>query len=270
MLIQINAEFESSSTHGEAISEEDLNTFPYNNIGRVFWVNPIADSEDNQYYGTGFYVGEKTIITVAHNHFNEGKKKEQPLTPVFIPGMINGDNIDERIYRKFVLDDIYIHTKYDGNFKTEYDICIAKVIEQGAKSLPECCLQLTSNSEIDKVDVIGYSAKLRKIITFSGTFKERKDNYLTISPAAYIGNSGGPWINKEDKVVGIQSSRSNDWVLCGRNPSTGNNVFKEVPICSHSPILSNTILEAVDKLKKIYNAPEQLNQQRTCSDFELY
>ena len=239
-----NEELEGVSTDIEEISETDLKNFPYNSIGRIFWVNPNEDDECVR-SGTGFYIGDGTVISVAHNFKHQEESVNQTIagrTPVFVPAMVDENDIDGKNYGRYILDDVCIDHMYlnhylDKPFPSQYDICIAKVVLECTKPLPDPFLQLTDSSRIQAgtFDIIGYTQSVGKMVKFSGTFEKQytANNVVVITPAAYLGMSGGPWINDKQEVVGIQSAISSH--------------------CSYSPILSRDILTVVDIMKMIYN-----------------
>ena len=212
--------FEMESTHGKEISEASLKDFPYNQIGKVFWVIPDNPKRDvGAYSATAFYIGDNTVMTSAHNFKNPDERVRKRIagrTPVFVPAMTDKNDIQGKNYSIFVLDDVYIHTKYVRceSFMSQYDICIAKIIPAtvGTRPLTGPGLQLMDNSEIrdGEFNVSGYRWSSGKMVEFSGTFSMKLVECLHVEPAAYKCMSGGLWIRGNGEVVGIQSAVTHD------------------------------------------------------------
>ena len=250
--------FERQSTHGEEISESDLHEFPYNNVGKVFWVFPNDPTRDPPVFcSTGFYIGRNTVITVAHNFERSNNRSNDILaerTPVFVPAMVDKHDIKGKNYGIFILDYVFVHSQYSPtqNFY-RYDICIAKIIKgtESTKPLTDRHLQLTEFvlPESQSVSVIGYKFATGKMIKYLGTTSNEgtPTSSITIFPAAFSGMSGGPWIDNAEIVVGIQSST----LFCYRD---------ERPPISASPILTRAVLDSIDKVILFYekiNCPQE-------------
>ena len=222
----------------------------------IFWVNPDDPCNKSiSHYTTAFYIGSDTVVTVAHNF--EGRLSDES-TPVFVPAMIDKNDIEGRNFGVFILDDIYIHTEFNSSKDYTNDICIAKIIagSEGTKTLKRPCLQLTNNSQLEDgtFQVFGYRCfeqviGSEKMIKFCGTFVQNFKECVYIPPVAYRGMSGGPWIQGEDKVVGMQSTRK---------PTS------RPPTYSSSPIFSNKILDDIAVMQQIYNKNLQTSEGRNC------
>ena len=212
----------------DTVPDEYLKLPPYNSIGKIFWTSD--DPEANVYWATAFYIGDNTVVSAAHNFSNPDEDAEKIISerpPTFVPAMIDKDDVMGRNYGYFFLDDVvYLHSRYQReNFSSEYDISIAKIIA-GNGFFPNhlhfgnrfpCPGDFDLPLELPVRNiwrVIGYDSDSGKMTEFLGYQKESQPQmHLAISPAAYMGMSGGPWIpinGYGNEVEGIQSSKKED------------------------------------------------------------
>lgn len=147
------------------------------------WANPHRVYNEYQSFGTGFFIDNKYILTCAHviedsiktliNIPHEGKKKIQT----------------ELIAVNFDLD-----------------VALLKVIDYQAKSY----LKLGSSSHIqqgDQVKVIGFPMGEDRLKFTSGIISGIQGKFLQTDAPINSGNSGGPLLNKNNLVIGINTQK---------------------------------------------------------------
>jgi S1-C subfamily serine protease len=162
----------------------------YNSVVRI-----ISNNQDNDYYnpsnviteepsiGTGFFIDKNIIITCSH-------VVELAETIYFTIPTLSSNKYKAKI---------------QGICQT-LDIAILQSIEYDSPSFLNITNSDNANLQ-DPIVVVGFPLGRDKIKVTKGIISGSQDGYLQIDSAINSGNSGGPLINSEQKVIGIISSK---------------------------------------------------------------
>ena len=198
----------------------------YRSIGKLV----IDDGTSLGRAATAFYVGNSTVLTVAHAFHDEKFSATNECKVAFIPG-IRGE---EEIYGKFLVQEYKIHPNYSPTSRcAEYDICKA-VIGIGSKSsidstqlipftvmkdgeLQDNCnlvclgypvIQQPAVDQVDSPYTEVYRSYADRLMGVKGVFLDctNKSGLSVDKAQVWKGMSGGPWvIEKSNKVLGVQA-----------------------------------------------------------------
>lgn len=149
---------------------------------KLNWVRPYTNSIDYNSSGTGFFVSSDQIVTCAHVVDNMiSIRVYLPDSEKPIDASIQGISFDRDIALLKVKDH-----KHDN------------IIELG---------DADKVSVGDKATVVGYPLGHTEIKHTVGSINGRQDEFLQVDTTINKGNSGGPLIDSNDKVIGIVSQK---------------------------------------------------------------
>ena len=181
----------------------------YNSIVKIISNNakidikiPYKTDYQGQSIGTGFFFDKKGhILTAAHVIEHSAEI------------WINMPSYGKKIFKANIIS-VY----------PDFDIAVIKIINFKNKEY----LSLGNSDEVklrDDVYVIGYPNNPDYPIITSGTISGSRTNYIQTDTPVNSGNSGGPLLNKNNKVVGVTSAV----IRNSENSSliTPINIFKE-------------------------------------------
>ena len=124
------------------VNDDNLVKRPYCSVGKLFWVR---NETDIIYWATAFYIGLRTIISVAHAFdwprglynrivsFYTGQTRRDPRQAFFVPAMEDKDDIQGKRYGYYKIEDLKILESYRPRrfYQTLispcFDICSAKL-----------------------------------------------------------------------------------------------------------------------------------------------
>ena len=137
-----------TNTEQSAVGLEDLKKFPQQSVGKLFWFKP--GKREPMSFVTAFYVGNGKIITVAHTFDKKecnvetglfNSEEEESLTAVFVPAMINKEDIYGGNYGHYKIvgeprkHPYYTPTKSENGQRvlttSQYDICCVHIGKGG-------------------------------------------------------------------------------------------------------------------------------------------
>ena len=136
--------------------------------------------------------------------------------------------------------------------ENEPDLAIIELDSLPATANPRELLSIdySKMKEDEQVHILGHPAGRPLWHSTLGFFEEEKDNDLRISAAVYFGDSGGPVLNMDGKLIGITKQMNEDDVIALAVPTSAiidlYSTFERVEICS---IYNNTELPIKYEIK---------------------
>ena len=153
----------------------------YNNA--VGWFSPYKLVDNFEAVGTGFFIDEYHILTCAH-------VVETSIKIFFaIPGI--GRELKEAVLVSIC------HDK---------DIALLKAVNHRSNDY----FPLADSDGVhqqDKVTTVGYPMGTDKLKSTSGSISGRQGRYFQTDAPINGGNSGGPLLNSQDEVIGINTAK---------------------------------------------------------------
>ena len=207
----------------------------YNSTIRI-----IANNQDNDYFnpsniimeepsiGTGFFIDKNIIITCAH-------VIESAQTIYFNIPSISSNRHKAKIQ----------------GICPSLDLAILQSIDFESKYF----LDLHNSDNInlqEQITVVGFPLGSDKLKVTKGIISGSQDGYIQIDSAINSGNSGGPLLNTEQKVIGIISSK----VI------NADNIGYAIPINLLSIFKSNSV-------NKVYHSCNLLAKFSNTSEFRI-
>lgn len=185
------------------------------------WKEPFKTSESVQGVGTGFFFDNRGyILTCCHVIINS------------IQVWINSPKYGKQLYKGEVIS-IY----------PELDIAVLKILDFNEK-IHIFDLGNSDNVEAgEEVTAVGYPLGQDKLKITKGIISGRQDSLFQTDTALNPGNSGGPLLSKEGKVIGINSSGFKSDMIENIGFSIPINLFKYIK------------KDMIEKNKKIYFQP---------------
>ena len=118
----------SSSSTPSYVPDDCLTKYPYQSVGKIFWLLP--KTRHIMYHTTAFYIGSGQIMTAAHT-FDKDKLEDNTCIPkaaIFVPAMSDKEDIHGVNYGHYEIVEIYIHKNHNHiNCQPEFDICIVRI-----------------------------------------------------------------------------------------------------------------------------------------------
>ena len=115
----------STPSPPEYVPDDYLTTYPYQSVGKLFWLLP--KTRHIMYHTTAFYIGGGQIMTAAHT-FDKDMLTFIPKAAIFVPAMSDKEDIHGVNYGHYEIVEIYIHKNHDHiNCQPEFDICIVRI-----------------------------------------------------------------------------------------------------------------------------------------------
>ena len=112
------------------VPENMCTHYPYNSVGKLFWFHPWydprhwIDKDKIMYWVTAFYIGNDTIMTVAHTFDKETEVRKRE--GVFVPAMIDNKDTQGKHYGYYRVytKSRNVHPFYEEKDNSaRYDIC---------------------------------------------------------------------------------------------------------------------------------------------------
>lgn len=204
------------------------------------WYAPFRSPFEQESVGTGFFIDSNgTILTCAHV-IEDSMKLE-----ITIP------SLGKKRYSAKVI-----------SLSNEYDIAVIKADFQNEKYL-----EIDDSDKLkqgDEVQAIGYSLGTDKVKLTKGIVSGYQSHLIQTDAAINPGNSGGPLLNKDNKVLAINSQKISSMVADNVGYSVPINLFiylkdkflndekKETPVVVKKPILMCHFSKIDDYIKKYY------------------
>jgi len=221
----------------------------YNAIIRIYSsninydiLNPNNMIIDDTTIGTGFFIYPTFIITCAHVVINSKKI-------LFSNSMVSKNKLEAKI--KFIC--------------YESDIAVLETVDYKSKNY----MSLANSNKIkfqDSIVVIGFPLGCDKIKITKGIISGSENGMIQIDSAINQGNSGGPLINSDNKVIGIITSKIEDATNIGYaipiyflQTFTSTKVLKnKFNLCKMLVSYNNSSKDKIDQIKDILNMSEQI------------
>ena len=191
----------------------------------ALWVVMLPTCEE----GTAFSIANNLIVTAAHVVIDEDTKK-----PVE----------DISIYKSFDQDNIYTLEVIDFNYNADVAICKIK------ESFQETSFFELDNQLTEKLNLLGFpSFQANQHKPHSSEcnlmFKTKifDHDFFSINTPIIGGNSGGPIINSEKKVVGVASKG-----YYGQGEITQSNIVNK---SIHVTILGNNLCSNIQNVQNL-------------------
>jgi hypothetical protein len=182
-----------SASGAREISVDELTKAPYQSVGKLTVhgevkvtdvKGKVTEKADLDLYATAFYIGNSTLLTVAHAFSRTGvsgnggiRTFKETRGGTFTPAMIVQDQDPHNNYGKFVfrpgwLGGYLLHPRYDPlQRNAQYDVCKVTI-----------CKGIKNNLPIDSIDNIGLTP-----------FKVHRDyNYTPQTTWRIVGYPGFP------------------------------------------------------------------------------
>lgn len=225
---ELNSEAEIVGTLDTRVKIKDTTVSPFRYICQI----EFQTADDEWWVGSGFFIGPKTILTAAHNIWDEGANRKIPTSKIWITparnedvkpfGTVNpvavipshsafsnsdiGTKTDYAIIH--IATDIGNTTGYFGMPKWAKDPIGSSILSTGRLPLPADQL---------KLNVCGYPGDkggTRQYTSYNAAFKlQESGKILTYLVDTKGGQSGGPvWIKRHSSmggrvIVGIHIAR---------------------------------------------------------------
>lgn len=163
------------------------------------WYSPFRSPYENQSIGTGFFINDNGYILTCCHVIEKSIKLE-----ITIPTIGK---------EKYVAEIISISPDYDlALLKTEY---------KNGKNF----LEFGDSDKInqgDTVNAVGYPLGQDNLKLTQGIISGNQEHYIQTDAPINPGNSGGPLVNKENKVIAVNSQKI--------SPDAADNIGYAVPI----------------------------------------
>ena len=202
---------------------------------------PYKNEESYQSVGTGFFISKNLVLTCAHviedslkiNFTVPGKEKKNYNLKLI------GASFDE-------------------------DIALLESIDYSSDNFLNISDDKISIS--DNVSAIGYPLGDENIKVSSGTISGRQDNLIQTNVPINKGNSGGPLLNSDNNVIGINSSKivSND--VEGISYSIPSDLIKRIMNVLKNPSNKDKIIISPKLLFKFHFTDENLRLLYDCKE----
>ena len=239
---------------------QEVAAAPYHSIGRLVvhgqYRNTVTgESEEQDRKATAFYIGNSTLLTVAHAFSltteteNGSYIFEETRGGVFIPASV-GENDDGKHYGMFIFrsgrkEGYLLHPKYEPDLRNaQHDICKVSICK-GIKdkklinTIEDVNLQPFAilkdqnyNAQVERRPqafwrAFGYPcgwSDVMNLIGVRGKFRscDHQEIQLDTNPEILAGMSGGPWI-VEDEGPDQGNVTQVNGVQAGNPPTIGSN-----------------------------------------------
>jgi S1-C subfamily serine protease len=179
-------------------------------IGRkINWNKPFIDGEDFTGTGTGFFIKHYYILTAYH----VVKDAEKIYININLYGK---ENIEAKTISIYPENDLALLVIID---KDKIDINKIGFLELGNSD------QVELN---EKTTVLGYPLSSQKLKITAGVISGRHKNKFQTDTPVNPGNSGGPILNKNNKVIGVVVSKLTSKIVTAVGYAIPINQFKIV------------------------------------------
>lgn len=169
----------------------------------VDWFNPYKNKDNNESIGTGFFINKDGyILTCAH-------VVDSSIKTFFT---VPAHSKEQRIA-------VLISICYDK------DVALLKAVDYTNLDF----LELDDSDQVkqgDTVQAVGYPLGQDRLKLTSGVISGRQGRYIQTDTPINPGNSGGPLLNKDNKVIGINTAKMSSFIADNIGYVTPINDFK--------------------------------------------
>ncbi len=205
------------------------------------WYAPFRSPFEEESVGTGFFIEKNGIILTCAHVVEDSMKLE-----ITIPAL------GKKRYKAKVI-----------SLSRDYDMAIIQTEYKNKEYL-----EITNSDNIrqgDEVSAIGYSLGTDKVKLTKGIVSGYQNHLIQTDAAINPGNSGGPLLNKENKVVAVNSQKISSGVADNVGFSVPINLFvnlkdkflnnenKSIPIIITKPLLLCSFAKVDKYINKYYN-----------------
>ena len=156
----------------------------------------ISDKDGEKYVCTGFVIDKDIVMTASHCiHFD-------------IKDIVFPDHDDFYVVKMIVNESFQIKRMHisEGIPESDFAFLIVARIDQKSISDVTGIMDFTTDFQLgDHVRTIGFPTLFSGMTSISGKITQVSDQILKTSNIASCGNSGGPLLNHENKVISVVS-----------------------------------------------------------------